>query len=43
MGPDWMGLELRAWTADLEGAQRIRSDLAVRAAAALESEGIKLR
>jgi potassium-dependent mechanosensitive channel len=43
MGPDWMGLELRAWTPELEAAPRIRSELAVQAAAALEAQGIKLR
>ncbi|MGE5523946.1 MAG: mechanosensitive ion channel domain-containing protein [Rhodospirillaceae bacterium] len=43
LGPDWMGLELRAWTNDAADWMQIRSDITVRAAQALTAAGITLR
>jgi potassium-dependent mechanosensitive channel len=43
MGPDWLGLELHAWTERVERWMEIRSDLAVAAAAALAQAKIPVR
>ncbi len=43
MGPDWLGLDLRAWTEHVGQWMEIRSDLAVASATALASEKIPVR
>jgi potassium-dependent mechanosensitive channel len=43
MGPDWLGLELHAWTERVDQWMEIRSDLAVAAAAALAAAKITVR
>ena len=43
MGPDWLGLELHAWTERVDQWMEIRSDLAVAAAAALAEAKIAVR
>ena len=43
MGPDWLGLELHAWTERVDRWMEIRSDLAVAAAAALAQAKITVR
>jgi potassium-dependent mechanosensitive channel len=43
MGPDWIGLELHAWTGRVDQWMEIRSDLAVASAAALAAAGIPVR
>src|SRR5581483_6341616 len=43
MGPDWLGLELHAWTERVDRWMEIRSDLAVAAAAALAHAKIPVR
>ncbi|HEY6864222.1 MAG TPA: mechanosensitive ion channel domain-containing protein [Burkholderiales bacterium] len=43
MGPDWLGLELHAWTERVDQWMEIRSDLAVAAAAALAQAKITVR
>ena len=43
MGPDWLGLELHAWTERVDRWMEIRSDLAVAAAAALAQAKIPVR
>jgi potassium-dependent mechanosensitive channel len=43
MGPDWLGLELHAWTERVDQWMEIRSDLAVAAAAALAAVKIPVR
>jgi small-conductance mechanosensitive channel len=43
LGPDWMGLELRAWTEHAADWMQIRSDLSVQVAQALPAAGITLR
>jgi potassium efflux system protein len=43
MGPDWLGLELQAWTERVDRWMEIRSDLAVAAAAALAQAKIPVR
>lgn len=43
MGPDWLGLELHAWTERVDRWMEIRSDLAVAAAAALAEANIPVR
>jgi potassium-dependent mechanosensitive channel len=43
LGPDWLGLELQAWTERVDRWMEIRSDLAVAAAAALAGAGIPVR
>ncbi len=43
MGPDWLGLELHAWTERVDQWMEIRSDLAVAAAAALAEAKIPVR
>src|SRR5262249_54033511 len=43
MGPDFLGLELHAWTERVDQSMEIRSDLAVAAAAALASAKIPVR
>lgn len=43
LGPDWMGLELRAWTDNAAEWMQIRSDLAVRVHQGLPAAGITLR
>jgi potassium-dependent mechanosensitive channel len=43
MGPDWLGLELHAWTERVDQWMEIRSDLAVAAAAALAAAKIPVR
>jgi potassium-dependent mechanosensitive channel len=43
LGPDWMGLELRAWTEHAAEWMQIRSDLSVQVTQALPAAGITLR
>ncbi|HWI15121.1 MAG TPA: hypothetical protein VNT02_12750, partial [Burkholderiales bacterium] len=43
LGPDWMGLELHAWTEDAADWLQIRSDISASAARALAAAGIILR
>ena len=43
MGPDFLGLELHAWTERVDQWMEIRSDLAVAAAAALAAAKIPVR
>ena len=43
LGPDWMGFELRAAVGDVEHWMKVRSELAVAAAAALRAAEITLR
>jgi potassium-dependent mechanosensitive channel len=43
LGPDWLGLELQAWTGHVDRWMEIRSDLAVAAAAALAAAKIAVR
>jgi small-conductance mechanosensitive channel len=42
-GPDWLGFELRAVSAEVEAWTAVRSELAVRAIAALREAGVTLR
>ena len=43
LGPDWMGLELRAWTEHAADWMEIRSDLWVRVSQGLAAENVTLR
>jgi small-conductance mechanosensitive channel len=43
VGPDWIGIELRAAIADVEAWMTVRSELAVAAIAALRAAGVTLR
>ncbi len=43
LGPDWMGLELRASISDVERWMILRSELTVAAAAAMRAAGVTLR
>ena len=43
LGPDSLGLELRAWTDHSEQWMQIRSDLAVAVSSALAAEKIAIR
>ena len=43
LGPDFVGLEVRAWTDRADMWKEIRSEMAVAASAALAAEGMALR